>query len=190
MCQIWVGGKSQNTTKSVRLSFFCLGVWSLFFSFFFNFLSKAQILPFGVLEVYHKLLSLCRKKDNNTYQGTTWQINFGLDDVKTNGTYKLRLALASAHAAELQVCYFMLIYFLNRTSQCSVHIYSYPQNHTLNFSFFPFPLVGSDKQFRSKPTFVHKWNDWKGEHHSQTWNSWALLAIQRWCTRHSSCAGE
>ncbi|KAF7817054.1 putative rhamnogalacturonate lyase B [Senna tora] len=44
-----------------------------------------------------------RKQDNNTYQGTTWRINFKLDDVNTNGTYKLRLALASVHSAELQV---------------------------------------------------------------------------------------
>ncbi|KAI5403055.1 probable rhamnogalacturonate lyase B isoform X2 [Lathyrus oleraceus] len=44
-----------------------------------------------------------RKKDNNTYEGTTWQINFNLDRVNTNGTYKLRLALASVHFAELQV---------------------------------------------------------------------------------------
>ncbi|CAA0843326.1 Rhamnogalacturonate lyase family protein [Striga hermonthica] len=44
-----------------------------------------------------------RKKDNNTYQGTTWQIKFALDSVDQNGTYKLRVALASATLAELQV---------------------------------------------------------------------------------------
>ncbi|KAI4308657.1 hypothetical protein L6164_031712 [Bauhinia variegata] len=44
-----------------------------------------------------------RKKDNNTYQGTTWKINFKLDDVNINGTYKLRLALASVHSSLLQV---------------------------------------------------------------------------------------
>ncbi|AES73958.2 rhamnogalacturonate lyase B-like protein [Medicago truncatula] len=44
-----------------------------------------------------------RKKDNNTYQGTTWRINFNLDSVNTKGTYKLRLALASVHYAELQI---------------------------------------------------------------------------------------
>ncbi|KAI9097884.1 hypothetical protein K1719_025655 [Acacia pycnantha] len=44
-----------------------------------------------------------RKIDNNTYQETTWRINFKLDGVNTNGTYKLRLALASVHSAELQV---------------------------------------------------------------------------------------
>ncbi|XP_061375322.1 uncharacterized protein LOC133317470 [Gastrolobium bilobum] len=43
------------------------------------------------------------KKDNNTYQGTTWQINFNLDYVNTNGNYKLRVALASVHSVELQV---------------------------------------------------------------------------------------
>ncbi|WJX42113.1 rhamnogalacturonan endolyase [Trifolium repens] len=44
-----------------------------------------------------------RKKDNNTYQGTTWQINFNLDHVNINGTYKLPLALASVHSSELQI---------------------------------------------------------------------------------------
>lgn len=44
-----------------------------------------------------------RKKEDGTYQGTTWQIKFKLDNVKENGTYKLRLALATANVAELQV---------------------------------------------------------------------------------------
>ncbi|XP_073294232.1 uncharacterized protein [Primulina huaijiensis] len=44
-----------------------------------------------------------RKKEDNTYQGTTWQIKFTLDSVVENGTYKLRVALASASLAELQV---------------------------------------------------------------------------------------
>lgn len=45
----------------------------------------------------------CRKKPDNTYQGTTWQIKFVLDTVNQNGTYKLRVAIASASLAELQV---------------------------------------------------------------------------------------
>ncbi|KAL6572548.1 hypothetical protein OROMI_013506 [Orobanche minor] len=44
-----------------------------------------------------------RLKDDNTYQGTTWRIKFVLDIVDQGGTYKLRLALASATLAELQV---------------------------------------------------------------------------------------
>ncbi|XP_044476132.1 probable rhamnogalacturonate lyase B isoform X2 [Mangifera indica] len=44
-----------------------------------------------------------RKKDNVTYEATTWQIIFKLDNVNTSATYKLRLALASAHASNLQV---------------------------------------------------------------------------------------
>ncbi|OVA15246.1 Rhamnogalacturonate lyase [Macleaya cordata] len=44
-----------------------------------------------------------RKKEKNTYQGTTWKIIFKLDDVDQTGTYKLRLALASATVSELQV---------------------------------------------------------------------------------------
>ncbi|KAK3016084.1 hypothetical protein RJ639_005679 [Escallonia herrerae] len=44
-----------------------------------------------------------RKKDDNTYQGTTWQIKFNLDSVNQTVTYKLRLALASAAQAKLEV---------------------------------------------------------------------------------------
>ncbi|KAL3619596.1 hypothetical protein CASFOL_034508 [Castilleja foliolosa] len=44
-----------------------------------------------------------RRKDDNTYQATTWQIKFTMDNIDTDGTYSLRLALASAAQAELQV---------------------------------------------------------------------------------------
>ncbi|XP_041018457.1 probable rhamnogalacturonate lyase B [Juglans microcarpa x Juglans regia] len=44
-----------------------------------------------------------RKKDDNTHQGTTWQIKFVLDNVDQRSTYKLRVAIASATLAELQV---------------------------------------------------------------------------------------
>ncbi|CAJ2643126.1 unnamed protein product [Trifolium pratense] len=44
-----------------------------------------------------------RKKDDNTYQGTTWQIKFKLDNVNKKSIYKLRVALASATYSELQV---------------------------------------------------------------------------------------
>ncbi|KAK8623480.1 hypothetical protein V6N13_118363 [Hibiscus sabdariffa] len=45
-----------------------------------------------------------RKNDDHTYRGTTWQIKFKLDRAtKETDTYKLRLALATAHDAELQV---------------------------------------------------------------------------------------
>ncbi|KAJ1393114.1 Rhamnogalacturonate lyase [Sesbania bispinosa] len=44
-----------------------------------------------------------RKKDDNTYQGTTWQIKFKLDNVNKSSSYKLRVALASATLSELQV---------------------------------------------------------------------------------------
>ncbi|KAL2529677.1 Rhamnogalacturonate lyase family protein [Forsythia ovata] len=43
-----------------------------------------------------------RKKDDK-YVGTTWQIKFRLDTVNQDGIYKLRVALASATLAELQV---------------------------------------------------------------------------------------
>ncbi|KAJ6730228.1 hypothetical protein OIU85_021061 [Salix viminalis] len=44
-----------------------------------------------------------RKKDNATYEGTTWQIKFLLDEVNELAEYKLRLALATANVAELEV---------------------------------------------------------------------------------------
>ncbi|XP_058081206.1 uncharacterized protein LOC131229304 isoform X11 [Magnolia sinica] len=44
-----------------------------------------------------------RKKDDKSYQATTWQIKFTLDTVAQSGTYKLRLAIASATLSELQV---------------------------------------------------------------------------------------
>ncbi|KAF8411333.1 hypothetical protein HHK36_003880 [Tetracentron sinense] len=43
------------------------------------------------------------RKGNNAYQATTWQIKFKLDNLGQSGTYKLRLALASATVSELQV---------------------------------------------------------------------------------------
>ncbi|KAH7567624.1 hypothetical protein JRO89_XS07G0107000 [Xanthoceras sorbifolium] len=44
-----------------------------------------------------------RKVDSTTYQGTTWQIKFKLDTVDKSSTYKLRVAIASATLAELQI---------------------------------------------------------------------------------------
>ncbi|KAM7279465.1 hypothetical protein ACFE04_006599 [Oxalis oulophora] len=45
-----------------------------------------------------------RKKDNNTYIGTTWQIKFKLDVLADQSSnYKLRVAIASATVSELQV---------------------------------------------------------------------------------------
>lgn len=45
----------------------------------------------------------CRKKDSKTYQGTTWQIKFELKNIDKDHTYTLRVAIASATFAELQV---------------------------------------------------------------------------------------
>ncbi|CAN1270655.1 Rhamnogalacturonate lyase [Linum perenne] len=45
-----------------------------------------------------------RKKDDNvTYQGTTWQVKFMLDTTYPEVDYTLRVALATANGAELQV---------------------------------------------------------------------------------------
>ncbi|KAK6792568.1 hypothetical protein RDI58_011649 [Solanum bulbocastanum] len=48
-------------------------------------------------------VQVTRKKDEKTYQGTTWQIKFKFDKVDQNEIYTLRLALASTAQAELQV---------------------------------------------------------------------------------------
>lgn len=44
-----------------------------------------------------------RRKNDNTYEGTTWQIKFELENINRSGTYKLQVALASATLAELQI---------------------------------------------------------------------------------------
>ncbi|KAJ4851071.1 hypothetical protein Tsubulata_009587 [Turnera subulata] len=44
-----------------------------------------------------------RRKDDGTYQRTTWQIKFQLNTVNQSGIYKLRVAIASATVSELQV---------------------------------------------------------------------------------------
>ncbi|XXG55814.1 hypothetical protein AAC387_Pa03g3399 [Persea americana] len=44
-----------------------------------------------------------RKKENNTYKGTTWKIKFTIDRINQSGTYNLRIAIASATVALLQV---------------------------------------------------------------------------------------
>ncbi|XP_021972443.1 rhamnogalacturonate lyase B isoform X2 [Helianthus annuus] len=44
-----------------------------------------------------------RKRYDIMYEKTTWTIKFKLHDVNKNGTYKLRLALASAQLSDLQV---------------------------------------------------------------------------------------
>ncbi|XP_057773241.1 probable rhamnogalacturonate lyase B isoform X2 [Salvia miltiorrhiza] len=43
------------------------------------------------------------RKNANSYKATTWQIKFKLEAVEPNGKYYLRLAIASAAQAELQV---------------------------------------------------------------------------------------
>ncbi|PHT50864.1 hypothetical protein CQW23_10611 [Capsicum baccatum] len=48
-------------------------------------------------------VQVTRKKDEKTYQGTTWQIKFKLENINQDEIYTLRLALASAAQAELQV---------------------------------------------------------------------------------------
>ncbi|KAI3832912.1 hypothetical protein MKW92_013120 [Papaver armeniacum] len=44
-----------------------------------------------------------RKLGHKVYNSTTWQIKFNLDSVDQGTIYKLRVALASSHGAELQI---------------------------------------------------------------------------------------
>nr|GEV34489.1 rhamnogalacturonate lyase family protein [Tanacetum cinerariifolium] len=44
-----------------------------------------------------------RRKEDNSYEGTTWQIKFRLETVDRAAIYKLRMALAGATLAEVQV---------------------------------------------------------------------------------------
>ncbi|XP_014500308.1 probable rhamnogalacturonate lyase B [Vigna radiata var. radiata] len=78
------------------------GLWERYADLYPN---KDLVYTVGVSD-YRKdwfFAQVNRKKDNGTYQGTTWQINFNLDRVNTNGSYTLRVALASVHSAELQI---------------------------------------------------------------------------------------
>ena len=43
------------------------------------------------------------RKKGDVYEGTTWQIRFKLENVDQKANYKLRVAIASATLAELQV---------------------------------------------------------------------------------------
>lgn len=52
---------------------------------------------------FFRTFGYVRKRDEKTYIGTTWQIKFKLDSVKQKEIYTLRVALASAAQAELQV---------------------------------------------------------------------------------------
>ncbi|GER47815.1 rhamnogalacturonate lyase family protein, partial [Striga asiatica] len=44
-----------------------------------------------------------RRKEDNTYEATTWQIKFKVDIVDPSAIYTLRIALASANQAVLEV---------------------------------------------------------------------------------------
>ncbi|KAK3225569.1 hypothetical protein Dsin_005431, partial [Dipteronia sinensis] len=50
-----------------------------------------------------KNVAYFRKKPDNTYQGTTWQVKFNLNKINNSGIYNLRLALATANVVQLQV---------------------------------------------------------------------------------------
>ncbi|KAL2893052.1 Rhamnogalacturonate lyase [Bienertia sinuspersici] len=57
------------------------------------------------VSAYHKdwFFAQVPRKTENGYVGTTWQVKFILDEVEPKGIYKLRLAIASATLAEVQV---------------------------------------------------------------------------------------
>lgn len=63
-----------------------------------HFLVKLYVLAYHFPSLYN-----FRKREDNTHEGTTWQIKFELSGVNQGTTYKLRVAIASATLAELQV---------------------------------------------------------------------------------------
>lgn len=71
-----------------------------------------------------------RKTNNNTYNGSTWQIRFKLDNVDKNTTYKLRIALATAHVSELQVLLF------SSTNYLSTFLNTYADNLNVIFHVY------------------------------------------------------
>ncbi|XP_073221326.1 uncharacterized protein [Cicer arietinum] len=78
------------------------GLWERYAELYPN---EDLIYTIGVSE-YRKdwfYAQVTRKKNDGSYQGTTWQIKFNLHDVDASGIYKLRLALANANVSELQV---------------------------------------------------------------------------------------
>lgn len=78
------------------------GLWSRYAELYPN---EDLVYTIGVSD-YSKdwfFAQVVREMDNKTYQGTTWQIKFKLDHVDRNSSYKLRVAIASATLAELQV---------------------------------------------------------------------------------------
>ncbi|KAK7282913.1 hypothetical protein RIF29_12031 [Crotalaria pallida] len=78
------------------------GLWERYAELY---LEKDLVYTVGVSD-YTKdwfFAQVTRKKEDNTYQGTTWQIKFQLNNVIKTSTYKLRVALASATFSELQV---------------------------------------------------------------------------------------
>lgn len=114
------------------------------FSHFWSGNQKLREEHFQYLNMWRKLMKYlythnincktCRKKADNTYEGTTWQIKFKLEYVSPSGTYKLRLALATAHVAELQAWEFHLIIH-------STKIFEVLMKLTLMFLFFIFFFV-------------------------------------------------
>lgn len=77
--------------------------WSMCVSNFFQ--------PIYIRFLHLNLIMFCRRDVDNMYEKTTWTVKFKLKNVNRNGTYTLRLALASAQFSNLQV--FRTIYFVN-----------------------------------------------------------------------------
>ncbi|OAY23169.1 probable rhamnogalacturonate lyase B [Manihot esculenta] len=78
------------------------GLWSRYVEIY----PEADLVYTVGVSDHHKdwfFAQVVRRKDDGTHVGTTWQIKFKLDNVDQRNTYKLRVALASATLAELQV---------------------------------------------------------------------------------------
>ena len=92
-------------------------MWPGSFVFYLN--HFVQIISFPIFN-FNLIPLFNRKKDDNTYQGTTWQIKFKLDKVNKKGSYKLRIAIASATFSELQVLITEITDFRYGNTKCII----------------------------------------------------------------------
>ncbi|KAF2299822.1 hypothetical protein GH714_003623 [Hevea brasiliensis] len=94
-----------------------------------------------------------RRKDDGTHVGTTWQIKFKLDKVDRRNTYKLRVALASAALAELQVVAIHLIINLLEYP-AFILVSSLLKIYNAKRFFDPFPKVRVNDPNAPRPVFT------------------------------------
>lgn len=105
-----------------------------------------------------------RKKNDNTYQGTTWQIKFTLENVNKSSNYKLRVALASATYSELQVHtlnFFFLCNLINGKTNNNTLFSSLSYNSYI-YTLLISNILGTSQWSKGKSASIFKWFDRKG----------------------------